>query len=780
MWKATLQAYGPADDATGVANEKIGHVHNKMELIPLEFTSNANARDEGSKSIVSYDRNCSDELAKKMALPEVANTHNPVNVHKSIHEPEHEDSKYRNEARNSFNESRSTSAPSQHYVQEKHDRMISAGRNDVESSENEVERTFVQQVEISSFNVSSVVDSASLSIVDNRLLFENNSEISRNSQPLKNDTVEPTTVESNILDSTSTNSIPSRLYNRVGSFQSSDADDEMDELNVVAGSDYEWTEDERVERIPLAATATSDIGMTSYSGGYSEDINSLRSNNAITNLLQTTLKTDEESSSTTSAGVAVYKVVATRKGKNQREGLSSNFEGVGEESKMKTNQSNDSWKPTNGNTNLAETRIEGCAQSSEKVATDEKKEVKINVAITQCSGSEQNKPESGVVVESSLALVSKLLLQKDADTKLHASEIAKRSVIESTVAKDTTDGNLLEVHVDSSQARAEHYSVYSTCVETTNEVCSHKIPISSLALSEEKQQESDKSFKEKSLRSNPLSSIVLRPEIPPGALTVFNNSKKFVFLSDENAIPKQLNKLQEQTLRQQRQFQERIHDLECKIASLTARLATESMDTDIDLKSIKDDSVLKPLEQSYQRMSLYCARTCLGSTRWISLEKRVSLLDSQMTHSVFVGYPDAKRKHIDALRNVIDNEVKIEMKVDSVQADKREGAIVRKFEEVVGSFARRYQEERTTRLATMQTILDDLKSRHCDDGLNRNASIHLSGHEEMLSTIRTLRERLAAERILRQENDSKILEEIVERHRMMQTSILEAFGDPNF
>jgi hypothetical protein len=268
--------------------------------------------------------------------------------------------------------------------------------------------------------------------------------------------------------------------------------------------------------------------------------------------------------------------------------------------------------------------------------------------------------------------------------------------------------------------------------------------------------------------------VVLGPDVATSnrAVTLFNPSKKFVFLSDENAIPQQLSKVQEQSLRQRHDFHTKIHSLECKVASLTAQLAIESMDTDVELSSVKDETIYKPIEQAYQRMSLDRGRSCIGSMRWINVEKRMTMLDSQMTHSVFVGYQDAKKKHLDTLRDEIFNDVTVDLDVDSVESGKQEGMLVRKFEELAGSMSRRYQDERATRYASLRMIEEDLETKG-------NVDVITHRYEIILDNIRSLREQIALERAIREGNDNKVLEQVCDRHDMMTKSILEAFGDPN-
>ena len=257
-------------------------------------------------------------------------------------------------------------------------------------------------------------------------------------------------------------------------------------------------------------------------------------------------------------------------------------------------------------------------------------------------------------------------------------------------------------------------------------------------------------------------------------LAVFR-TPKLHFFTDEKTIPVQLQQVQQQSCRKRHEFQTRIHDLECKVAQLTAKLAEESMDLDLDLRNAMEMGIYKPLEAAYETISFerYAHRSSSTSSltqNWMTLERRLSALDSQMTHSVHVQLQDLKRNHLTSLREELDQDVLPELKEENIAADKCETAIARRWESQVGTMARRFEEERATRVAAL-TVADSAL-RELEDPRNRRGA-------ELLSHVAALRRQLEHERAERIAQDELIRSYIVERVESMKQAILEAHPDPD-
>lgn len=532
------------------------------------------------------------------------------------------------------------------------------------------------------------------------------------------------------MEETVTTSSRSGL-NSIGCFASSDADDEKEDH--IAVSDYEWTEDENIEFAPAGSAAVPGSSATA-----SDEINRKENIAFINN--------DQDESSSSEDNLKDIKIVATRVGKNRSMELGSSDDDDDDDDEVTNDKSNEmKVVPTLDTGNITPKNY------LSSVSTLQPKEL---LTENIC----EEKPRSFVTEEpvftdgSAAPYVDFKINQESALPEVFNNSIYQNDSQNSSDANSERENDVPEeVGSKESPSPIRSLVLLKSKEDVTREILGNTNP------------------KDSNLRDEP------NDLHPFGSTEMLSTSRalslptrKFVFISDEKAIPKQLNQLQEQSLRQRQEFQTQIHNLERKIASITAQLASETIDTDIQLKTVQERTIYKPLEKSYQRTSLHRSRSCIGLGRWISLEKRMSVLNSQMTHSVFVGFPDAKRQTIDKLRDEVEEYAKVEFKVESVEADKREGVLVCKFEEMVGSMARRYQEERATRSASIQIVTENIKSCNYLD---------VTKYEQILENIRTLREQIATEKMARKARDDEILRLIAENKLNIGNTILEYFGE---
>jgi RNAse (barnase) inhibitor barstar len=220
---------------------------------------------------------------------------------------------------------------------------------------------------------------------------------------------------------------------------------------------------------------------------------------------------------------------------------------------------------------------------------------------------------------------------------------------------------------------------------------------------------------------------------------------------------------------------------------LTANVAEESMDRERSLEHVQDTCMDGPTEEMVERIALQqdayqsqdfskqsdalngSSSTCTTNSR--VLEKRLSVLDSQMTHSVHVKIQDAKRQHLGSLSEVLENEIAKDLKVDAAKADKREGGLVRRFESLVGTMVRQYQEERATRFAALQVAADNVRDEMMDPFLDPSRA------DAAVVLLRDLRMQLEHVRAERQEQDQRVMELIVQRTANMKRALLAASDD---
>jgi hypothetical protein len=243
---------------------------------------------------------------------------------------------------------------------------------------------------------------------------------------------------------------------------------------------------------------------------------------------------------------------------------------------------------------------------------------------------------------------------------------------------------------------------------------------------------------------------------------------KFAYLSEEKAIPTQLNHLQQTSLRRRHDFQTNVHDLECRVAAITASLAQEEMECHRSLKDFCAKTVYHPLEQASEEIFLRREHST-PSTNWVQLEGRLSALDSNMTHSIHVDLETTKRAELDSLQEELEHEIEPLVKLETHKADKREGSLFRRWEDLCGTMARRFQEERATRMAVAEVTSRQMRS--LEDFDERKA-------EEYLDKITQLRQKLDEERATRQASDRRIYELILGKKALLKDAMWEVTGDP--
>lgn len=121
-----------------------------------------------------------------------------------------------------------------------------------------------------------------------------------------------------------------------------------------------------------------------------------------------------------------------------------------------------------------------------------------------------------------------------------------------------------------------------------------------------------------------------------------------------------------------------MHDLECRVAAITAALAQEQMDRDRALTDLVAKDIYQCLDDASEDVLLQRERTATATNGWVKLEGRLSALNTRMTHSVYVGLEDAKRSQWESLHDELEQEVEPSFKLETHKADRREGSLFRR------------------------------------------------------------------------------------------------------
>ena len=237
-------------------------------------------------------------------------------------------------------------------------------------------------------------------------------------------------------------------------------------------------------------------------------------------------------------------------------------------------------------------------------------------------------------------------------------------------------------------------------------------------------------------------------------------SPKFDFLNE--SVP--LQKLQDSTFKRRHVSLTRIHELDCKLASLQAKLAHETMDRGMALQmSTRLESVLtQPLEAAVER----CGNQLLFSPDG-PLHSRICNLEARRMRHLHVELPDAVTENLESPVDYVTQELQASLRLEMSKADKRIGTMVRRFDSIAGTVARRHQEEAASRRAALVQVQS--LAQDAADMDERRAL-------EFLQSLEKLRQYLQRERQERRARDKEVMELIVERTTQLKRALLEAAG----
>ena len=281
-------------------------------------------------------------------------------------------------------------------------------------------------------------------------------------------------------------------------------------------------------------------------------------------------------------------------------------------------------------------------------------------------------------------------------------------------------------------------------------------------------QQLDMSLDEESIQ--PVSSP---PPIRSSAMVVSNNDtpenlqlaiqrSNFTFLSEQESVPTQLSKLQETTLQRRHEFQTAVHALECRLAALTADLATERVERERALQNVIPDIVYGPLCAAMDEIHLERDKSRAAHTNWMQLEGRVSVLDAHMTHSTHVQLPDNIKTLLSPNKDV---PTSVQQQIKA--CDKTEATLFRRLDDLAGSMARRYVEARATRAAAC-----GLAARH----MKELEDLDPKRADAFLQQLAVVRVELGKETEMRMTEDERVWRLLETRKKLIQRAILESVG----
>jgi hypothetical protein len=299
-----------------------------------------------------------------------------------------------------------------------------------------------------------------------------------------------------------------------------------------------------------------------------------------------------------------------------------------------------------------------------------------------------------------------------------------------------------------------------------------------------------------------------------------NRTMSFTIASIEPDISNVFSKVEEEAHERRRNYVNHIHDIECRLTTITAKLAEETLDRDgaiqdlyhqqqqqrielMDYITLERDVVQYANDPVSSSSSSSMMKHGIGSMGWMELERRLALLDAQMTQGIYVHLQDEKRERLDHIQSALRDDIQKVLSIDLTNADHNERNIVRQLENLAGSMSRRYHEECATRVAEIQLLKERVERTFVDhvshsqdsamdpedevddvsDDENDDESTLVSSSmvrrkaDEIMIAIRDLRQQIVVERAERDAQDRRVVELIHDSTLRMRHAILEAVAD---
>mmetsp|Transcript_21809 Transcript_21809/g.48790 ORF Transcript_21809/g.48790 Transcript_21809/m.48790 type:complete len:421 (-) Transcript_21809:57-1319(-) len=307
----------------------------------------------------------------------------------------------------------------------------------------------------------------------------------------------------------------------------------------------------------------------------------------------------------------------------------------------------------------------------------------------------------------------------------------------------------------------------------------------------------------------------------PASLSTNITPSRFQFTCDTRA-PRELATMQEEAQRRKVHFAAQVDHLSQRAKSWNVRLEHEVLDREADFEEVVEKSINQPMDDAAKRVLARLERK-MGHTKILGVDKKIlaaavgdpieSESDDASNENIVikdekeeendtsnegdkeekktVSHPtvlelehnqnevykklahyqmdvyEARVAHLDRNIATINHEVRPELRLETIKADQREGAVFRKFKAIAGDALASHAEENAIRVAKLELLRRDKEEK---------AEEKPKDAEAILADIRALRQLLEDEREERQRADEKILATIVETRKAWQKIVLESLG----
>ena len=281
--------------------------------------------------------------------------------------------------------------------------------------------------------------------------------------------------------------------------------------------------------------------------------------------------------------------------------------------------------------------------------------------------------------------------------------------------------------------------------------------------------------------------------------TSIGTPSRFKFACDTSA-PTELAKMQDEAQKRRELFQSRVTEIEKRAAVWTARLANETIDRELHHEEVMEKSIRQPLEDVAERVMdrlekrLGSHSFLLGGTgandngndsgidtddnnadestsktipSIMALDRKASELEEALIQHSSNCY-NGRVNHLDTKIDTLNNEVQPALRLETIKADQREGALNRQYIAISADSTRWYAEENAARVADHEMLRTTKEEKAAEQP--RDA-------EKILAEIRALRQLLEDERSERQRADEEIMATIIETRKAWQKIVIESLGD---
>ena len=258
-----------------------------------------------------------------------------------------------------------------------------------------------------------------------------------------------------------------------------------------------------------------------------------------------------------------------------------------------------------------------------------------------------------------------------------------------------------------------------------------------------------------------------------------------------------LRQFESEALKRQAEHSSRISDLEGRLAIFHARLAKESAERGREHAATIDECITSPLEgvmrRSLGKVEGEFVRAFIDPARvdglpqvteegkeekkdsvdgekrhnLVSLERRINLLENQMNQHQHITLFHSQKRNFDSIQHQAKTILEPALTLESNKADKREGALVRRFEASAGEYTRLLAEVQASRASSLGIVTKELDSWKCSDE---------SRAEHFLSEIRRLKDMVRKESEEREMQDEMVMDKINREFKRLQAEMLAMAG----